>query len=90
MKILKTIVLLLVMMPLALIAQTTREDLAKIRVGKDGNFKYWSENSNTIEQLKKFVARVTDESSSDFVPVEDRIVHSMLTARCSVRRHLTT
>ena len=69
----KTFVLLLALMPLALMAQTTREDLAKIRVGKDGNFKYWSENSSTIEQLKKFVARVTDESSSDFVPVEDRI-----------------
>lgn len=64
--------LALVLMPLALIAQTTREDLAKIRGGKDGNFQYWNKNSNAIDQLKKFVERVTDETNSDFVPVEDR------------------
>lgn len=60
-------------MPLALMAQTTRDDLAKIRVGKSGDFKYWNGNSNAIDQLKRFVARVTDVNGSDFVPVQDRI-----------------
>jgi len=73
MKIIKTLFLALALMPMALLAQSTRADLAKIRVEKDGNFQYWEKNSNAIDQLKKFVARVTDESSSDFVPVEDRI-----------------
>lgn len=73
MKRIRTVLLVLALIPMALMAQTTREDLAKIRVGKDGNFKYWDKNSNAIDQLKKFVARVTDETNSDFVPVEDRI-----------------
>lgn len=60
-------------MPLTLAAQTTRDDLARIRVGKEGNFKYWNENSNALDKLKKFVARVTDASGNDFVPVQDRI-----------------
>lgn len=69
----KTIILVLALMPLALMAQTTRDDLAKIRVGKSGDFKYWNGNSNAIDQLKRFVARVTDVNGSDFVPVQDRI-----------------
>lgn len=54
-------------------AQYTREDLAKIRVDKEGNFKYWNEDSPALQKLKDFVLRVTDESSTDFVPVEHRI-----------------
>ena len=73
MKRIKIILLALALMPMVLMAQSTRADLAKIRVGKDGNFKYWEKNSNAVFQLKKFVARVTDESSTDFVPVQDRI-----------------
>lgn len=60
-------------MPLAAMAQTTRADLAKIRVGKDGNFKYWTQDSPALATLKQFVEKVTDESNADFVPVEDRI-----------------
>ena len=54
-------------------AQSTRADLAKIRVSKDGDFKYWNSNSTALQQLKTFVAEVTDESSDKFVPVCDRI-----------------
>lgn len=66
-------VLALALMPMSLMAETTREDLAKIRVGKDGNFQYWNQDSPALATLKEFVARVTDESNQDFVPVEDRI-----------------
>lgn len=54
-------------------AQTTRDDLKQIRVGKDGNFQYWSATSPALSQLKAFVAAVTDSTSADFVPVAERI-----------------
>ena len=54
-------------------AQSTRADLAKIRVSKEGNFKYWNSNSPALQQLKDFVADVTNENSDKFVPVCDRI-----------------
>lgn len=54
-------------------AQSTRADLAKIRVSKDGDFKYWYSNSPALQKLKAFVADVTDENSDKFVPVSDRI-----------------
>ena len=41
-------------------AQPTRADLAKIRVSKEGDFKYWNSNSPALKQLKDFVADVTD------------------------------
>lgn len=54
-------------------AQHTRAELAKIRVSKEGNFKYWNEDSPALSQLKAFVANVTNPSSESFVPVKDRI-----------------
>lgn len=68
-------VLFILLLALAVVAnaQPTRSDLAKIRVGKEGNFKYWNANSPALAQLKTFVARVTDENSTDFVPAKDRI-----------------
>ena len=48
-------------------AQSTRADLAKIRVSKEGNFKYWNSNSPALQQLKDFVADVTNENSDKFV-----------------------
>ena len=65
--------LLIALLPLSALAQTTRADLAKIRVDKEGNFKYWNQDSPSLARLKDFVARVTDPASSDFVPVKDRI-----------------
>lgn len=72
-KIALLILLLVGTCQLSVLAQSTRADLAQIRVGKDGNFQYWKQGSPVLAQLKDFVARVTDESSEDFVPVKDRI-----------------
>ena len=53
--------------------EVTREFLSRIRVGKEGNFQYWNQDSPALKELKDFVARVTDPNSSDFVPQRDRI-----------------
>lgn len=66
-------IILLALMPLGAWAQTTRADLAKIKVDKDGNFLYWNQASPALAQLKAFVARVTDPTNDDFVPAKDRI-----------------
>lgn len=52
---------------------TTREEIGKIRVGREGQFKYWDENSEVLKSLKDFVSCVTSESSDDFVPAEERV-----------------
>ena len=62
-----------ILLPVSVSCETSRQDLAKIRVGKDGNFKYWQEDSPAIVRLKTFVAQVTDPASKDFVPERDRI-----------------
>ena len=54
-------------------AQPTREQLAKIRVTKEGNFQYWNSDAVSLAQLKAFVADVTTEGSKQFVPVRDRL-----------------
>ena len=54
-------------------AQPTREQLAAIRVGKDGSFQYWNSDAASLAQLKTFVADVTTEDSERFVPVSDRL-----------------
>lgn len=62
-----------IVIAMQLSAQTTRDDLKQIRVGKDGNFQYWNANSPALNQLKTFVAAVTDSAGTDFVPVAERI-----------------
>lgn len=57
----------------ALFAQPSRDDLHTIKVGKDGNFKYWKQDSPSLKALKTFVSKVTDEASESFVPICDRI-----------------
>lgn len=52
---------------------TSREKIAQIRVSRDGQFKYWDANSTELQSLKDFVYRVTNESSKDFVPAEERV-----------------
>lgn len=42
-------------------------------VGVDGNFKYWSEGSPALAQLKTFVSDVTNPQSAGFVPAEERV-----------------
>ena len=54
-------------------AQPTREQLAQIRVGKEGNFQYWKSDAPSLAQLKAFVTAVTTEGSDDYVPVSDRL-----------------
>ncbi len=52
---------------------TSREEIAQIRVDRDGHFKYWEATSTVLQSLKDYVARVTSESSEDFVPAEERV-----------------
>lgn len=54
-------------------AQPSRDDLRAIKVGKDGNFRYWKQDSPSLMALRAFVSKVTDETSESFVPVCDRI-----------------
>lgn len=54
-------------------AQPTREQLAQIRVDKEGNFKYWKNDAASLAQLKSFVTAVTTEGSEQYVPVRDRL-----------------
>ena len=50
-----------------------REDMAKIKVGKCGNFKYWEKNSEAKNKLVKYVKNVTKRGSADYIPEDDRI-----------------
>ena len=54
-------------------AQPTREQLAQIRVDKEGNFKYWNSDAASLAQLKAFVTAVTTEGSGQYVPARDRL-----------------
>ena len=40
--------------------EVTREFLSRIRVGKEGHFQYWNQDSPALKELKAFVATVTD------------------------------
>lgn len=50
-----------------------RASLSQISVGKEGNFRYWNQDSPALQQLKSFVATVTDPDSMGYVPPRDRI-----------------
>ena len=45
------IIFLIVFTQIPLCVETTRSDLAKIRVSKEGNFKYWKQDSQVIQKL---------------------------------------
>lgn len=51
----------------------TREEIAQIEVGKEGNFRYWNQESAVLQTLKNYVEQVTDPSSADFVLPEERV-----------------
>ena len=53
--------------------EVTREFLSRIRVGKDGHFQYWNQDSPALKELKAFVATVTDPNCKGYVPPQDRI-----------------
>lgn len=51
----------------------TREEIAQIQVGKEGNFSYWNQESAVLQTLKDYVALVTNPSSADYVAPEERV-----------------
>ena len=51
----------------------SREEISTIKVSKSGNFKYWEKNSEVKNKLISYVKDVTNKSSKNFIPVEDRI-----------------
>ena len=59
--------------PTAPQGEVTREFLSQIRVGKDGRFQYWNQDSPALKELKAFVATVTDPNCKGYVPPQDRV-----------------
>ena len=52
----------------------TRAQLAQISVNAKGsNFQYWNKNASSFQKLTAYVNDVTNPSSQNFIPVEDRI-----------------
>ena len=51
----------------------TRAELASISVGKSGKLQYWEKKSEAKAALINYVKDVTNKSSKNFIPVEDRI-----------------
>lgn len=51
----------------------TREEIAEIHVGKEGSFQYWHQESAVLQTLQSYVDNVTDPSSDDYVPAEERV-----------------
>ncbi len=59
--------------PVVPAGEVTREFLSGIRVGKDGRFQYWNQDSPALKELKHFVAIVTDPNCKGYVPPQDRV-----------------
>ena len=51
----------------------TRAEISAIKVSKSGNFQYWEKNSATKDKLVSYVKDITNKSSKNFIPIEDRI-----------------
>ena len=51
----------------------TRAEISAIKVSKSGNFQYWEKNSAAKDKLVSYVKDITNKSSKNFIPVEDRI-----------------
>ena len=51
----------------------TRDEIAAIQVKKAKDFKYWTKDAIAKQKLVEFVTDVTDKSSKNFIPVEDRL-----------------
>ena len=51
----------------------TRDELAAIQVKSPNGFKCWTKNSYAKQKLVDYVKDVTNKSSKNFIPVEDRI-----------------
>lgn len=52
----------------------TREEIAAINVKSNGsNFKYWTNDSIPLKQLKTYMKDITDKNSGNYIPKEDRV-----------------
>ena len=51
----------------------TRDEIAAIQVKSAKNFKCWTKDSAAKQKLVDYVKDVTNKSSKNFIPVEDRI-----------------
>ena len=51
----------------------TRDEIAAIKISKSGKFNYWTKESEAKQKLVEYVKDVTNKSSKNFIPVEDRI-----------------
>ncbi len=55
------------------IEAATRDEIAAIKVSKSGKFSYWTQNAEAKQKLVAYIKDVTNKSSKNFIPVEDRI-----------------
>ena len=55
------------------IEAATRDEIAAIKVSKSGKFNYWTQNAEAKQKLVAYIKDVTNKSSKNFIPVEDRI-----------------
>ncbi len=51
----------------------SREEISAINVSTANDFKYWNEDSPTLQKIIKFVEDAKNPVSGHFIPVEDRI-----------------
>ncbi len=50
-----------------------REDIAKINIKREKNFKYWTAESNAKKILVEYVKDVVNPNSQNFIPVSERV-----------------
>ena len=51
----------------------TREEVATIKVENASDFKYWNEDSPTLQKIIKFVEDAKNPLSKNYIPIENRI-----------------
>ena len=51
----------------------TREEISAVKVATAKEFKYWNEDSPTLQKIVNFVEDVTNPQSPNFIPVGDRV-----------------
>ena len=51
----------------------TRDEISAIKVSKSGKFNYWTKDSAAKQKLISYVKDITNKTSANFIPVEDRI-----------------
>ena len=62
----------IVLLILCMILGVTMAGCAR-KSAEEKEFSHWVHGSNAVSQLKEYVETVTDKTSKDFIPVEDRI-----------------